>query len=103
MTNGHTKLDTLTKWVVSTVALGLLAILGFYAQRDFRATDNAKDRQDKQIEAVTNLVNNHEVQIQLMRQRQDRVLEDLKKIQDNQDASSAQLQKILLEIRRQGR
>jgi gas vesicle protein len=78
-------LDTLTKWIVGVVATAIVGSSAYLLVRDRLSIDVARGELSQRVDVTSALAANHEVQIQLIRQRQDRVLADLSAIQKDID------------------
>jgi hypothetical protein len=85
--NGH------ARWVVATVSASIVASLGYLVVRDRIGVDQQITRLDNAVISAATLVSQHEAQIQVMKAKQDRVLEDLKE-------NGRKLDQLLLEVRR---
>lgn len=95
-----TPMDSYTKWVVGIVGIGIISALSFLAARDRTGIDTDIGQLNSQLAVTSTLVINHETQIQVLKTRQDRVLEDLKVIQAAVNDNNAKLDKVLTEIRK---
>jgi len=85
--NGH------TKWVVSAVSAAMITALGYLVVRDRVGVDTQIQRLDSTTLSLSLLAAQHEAQIQVLKSKQDRVLEDLK-------ANGVKLDEVLKELRR---
>jgi hypothetical protein len=85
--NGH------TKWVVTTVSAAIIAALGYLIVRDRVGVDTQIQRLDSTTLSLSLMTAQHEAQIQVLKAKQDRVLEDLR-------ANGAKLDEVLKELRR---
>jgi uncharacterized protein YoxC len=84
---------TYDRWIAKVVGAGLIALLAFYATKDRTSID-------EELKSNQTQISSHEVQIQLIKSRQDRVLEDLKVIQSSVNTNNDKLDRVLLELRK---
>lgn len=84
--NGH------TKWVTTVVSAAIIASLGYLIVRDRVGVDTQIQRLDSTTLSLGLTSAGHEAQIQVLRSKQDRVLEDLK-------SNGLKLDEILRELR----
>ena len=85
--NGH------TKWVVTVVSAAMITALGYLIMRDRIGVDTQIQRLDSTTLSLSLMTAQHEAQIQVLKAKQDRVLEDLR-------ANGVKLDEILKELRR---
>lgn len=85
--NGH------TKWVVGVVSAAMVTMLGYLIVRDRVGVDTQIQRLDSTTLSLSMMTAEHEAQIQVLKAKQDRVLEDLK-------ANGVKLDQVLTELRK---
>lgn len=85
--NGH------TKWVIGVVSAAIVASLGYLLIRDRVGVDTQIQRLDSATLSLNVVTAQHEAQIQVLRAKQDRVLEDLHE-------NGRKLDQLLAEIRK---
>lgn len=85
--NGH------TKWIVTVVSAALITSLGYLIVRDRIGVDTQIQRLDSTTLSLSLSAAQHEAQIQVLKSKQDRVLEDLR-------SNGTKLDEVLKELRR---
>ena len=93
-------LDTYTKWIVGIVGAGIISSLSFLVIRDRMAVDDSLNKLDNQVTITSSQLVNHETQIQVINAKQERVLSDLKDIQEAVKDNNEKIDRVLFEIRK---
>jgi hypothetical protein len=88
--------DTLTKWVVSIVASGLIGLLSLLVVRDRVSIDVSLTRLQTLMESQSALLAKHEVELQLLKS-------NLKNLQDQSAQNGTKLDLILVESKKRAR